>query len=147
MELFVIQSVDSTIKFELCKEAEWDGEYGSCIAKIKYECRDRTIFSESVWWMEVWTLRVFIIGMRSMYKNLQGEAKLCTEWDSSLVMKMVGNDGHISVDIKDGKDGEYDDYLHISFNIDQSYLPELIKQAETLCPPKKSLLQRLGLLK
>ena len=135
MEQFVIQSVDSTIKFELCKETEWDGGYGNCISRIKYEYYGRTIYSEQIWGLNVWLLQQFADEMKSMSSTFKGEASLSSNDGDSLVMKMADDCGHIDVDIKDGMDG-YNGYVHINFSIDQSYLPELINQAEAMCPKK-----------
>lgn len=136
MEQLTIQNLGSTIKFELCKEAEWDGGYGNCIARIKYEYYGRTIYSEQIWGLNVWLLQQFVDEMKSMSSTFKGEARLSSNDGDSLVMKMADEYGHIYVDIKDGMDG-YNGYVHINFSIDQSYLHELIEQAEEMCPKEK----------
>ena len=135
MEQLTIQNVDSTIKFELCKEAEWDGGYGNCIARIKYEFYGRTIYSEHIWGLNVWLLQQFADEMKSMYSTFKGEARLSSNDGDSLELKMSDEYGHIYVDFKDGMDG-YNGYVQINFSIDQSYLPELIEQAEAMCLKK-----------
>ena len=62
----------------------------------------------------------------SMYKNLKGCAKFTSFDDDELYLAM-DEYGHVDETIKDGI-ASYNGRVEFRFQIDQSYLPELIEQ-------------------
>lgn len=151
MKQLAIHNGDATISFALCYGNELDLNGLDYLAKIKYEFYGRTIYAEHIWGFHLGEIASFIEGMKCMHRDLKGQAKLSTYEGDTLLLTME-ECGHIMVDVKDGIEG-YNGFLHISFEIDQSYLPELITQTESFCPikeeaaKKKSFFQRLGISK
>ena len=132
MKQLTIQNSDATISFELCSNGELDPDGLDWLAKIKYEFYGRTIYSEHIWGLHLEEIASFIEGMKSMHRGMKGQAKLSSFEGDTLLLAMK-ECGHILVDVKDGIEG-YSGFLHISFEIDQSYLPELITRTESFCP-------------
>lgn len=128
MEQFVIQSVGSTIKFELCHGEDMGLTGLDFMARIKYDLYGRTICSEHIWGLSLGDGVSFTEGMKEMYKTLKGEAHISSFEGDRLLMTMK-DCGRIEVEIEDGMQG-YNGFVQVNFEIDQSYLPELIKQAE-----------------
>ena len=120
-------------------------------AILRYQSNEWTVFSENKWELTLACCPYFVDKLREMYNKLEGEAHLSSEWGGSVTQTMSDN-GIINVEVCEGlpnfEEGRiYSNYLKVGFSIDQSYLPDLIMQAEDLFRLKKkkeSLLSRLN---
>lgn len=101
-------------------------------AIIKYEYPWRAITLEHDWGIGMEQLQAFLEELTSMQNSLTGKANLSSFEGDSIVLSIIDELGHIDVEIKDGL-RDSDAYLQICFRIDQSYLPDIIKQMEALC--------------
>ena len=125
---FSIQNSDNHICFHL----HYPGEGLDFKAIIKYEYPWRAITLEHDWGIGMEQLQAFLEELTSMQNSLTGKANLSSFEGDSIVLSIIDELGHIDVEIKDGL-WDSDAYLQICFRIDQSYLPDIIKQMETLC--------------
>ena len=131
MKTFIVQNYNGCNKFELTRISELASSNFDCRLRLRYEFFDRVIQSESTWNLELDDFIRFIEDLESMHQYLAGQATLST-FDSKCLHLEIDQMGHITVDIADGVDG-YDGYIHVAFDIDQSFLPDLIKQLQEFC--------------
>ncbi len=126
MPTFEIQKGNNRIVFVL-PEGNTMADYYCLEVIVNYEYCDRFINSRYLWGAITNGLfEHFRQEMISMYESMSGEAELSSP-DGHLKLSMKDY-GQISVELKDGMSG-YNGLVHINFDIDQSYLPELIAQA------------------
>ncbi|MBQ2169046.1 MAG: hypothetical protein IIT92_05045 [Bacteroidales bacterium] len=131
MKRFSICNSDASILFELIQAPELNLNGMDYLAKIKYTHYERSIFSERIWELNPGDIHSFLYAMQSMHRYLKGQAVLSSLGDDTLRLT-IDKIGHISVEIQDGIPS-YDGYVQICFEIDQSFLPNLIDQATALC--------------
>ncbi|MBO4417243.1 MAG: hypothetical protein J5801_03880 [Bacteroidales bacterium] len=147
MARFTIENADLTAKFELYHDDEKEfEEYDSNFqAILRYQSNGWTVFSENKWELTIRCCPYFVDKLKEMYSKLEGVAHLNSEWGGSVTLTMREN-GIIDVEVRDGHI-PYSEYVQFGFSIDQSYLPDLIRQAEELFrikEKKKSILSRLN---
>lgn len=137
MARFTIENADSTAKFELYHDDEKEfEEYDSNFqAILRYQSNEWTVFSENKWGLTLRCCPFFVDKLKEMYSKLEGEAHLYSDWGGSVTLTMREN-GIIDVGVRDGQ-MPYGEYVQFGFSIDQSYLPDLITQAEDLFRLKK----------
>ena len=131
MKRFSICNSESSVLFELIQAPELNLNGMDYLAKIKYTHYKRSIFSERIWELTLGDIHSFLNAMKSMHRCLKGQAVLSSLSGDTLRLT-IDKIGHISVEIQDGIPS-YDGYIHISFEIDQTFLPNLIDQATALC--------------
>ena len=127
---FVLHNYDYTSVFEFTAIQRWESSFIDASVTIRYQFNERTLSSVNYWSCSIGCLSAFLTELTTMYKDLKGTAALCSDDTDSLRLAM--NDvGHILVQIKDGIQG-YNGFVQIGFEMDQSFLPEIIDQLKSL---------------
>ena len=132
MARFTLEIPGSPQKFELYHDDDKELlEYDDFLVIIQYEFYGRTIVSENKWQLSRGVCASFIAEMTNMCSTKAGRAGLSSDDGDYIEMSFVDDLGHIKVVIEDGLIG-YNGYVQVVWQIDQSYLPDLITQAEAL---------------
>ena len=126
MNGFTIKNYQDTASFELEVIQRGDIDDIDALVRTKYDFQGRMINSTHKWPFGLGEISWFMDKVTSMYKNLKGCAKFTSFDDDELYLAM-DEYGHVDVTVKDGI-ATYNGRVEFSFQIDQSYLPELIEQ-------------------
>jgi len=126
MNGFTIKNYQNTASFELEVIQRGDIDDIDAMACLKYECEGRTINSTHRWSFGLGEVSWFMEKVISMYDNLKGCSRLSSFDDDELYLA-IDEYGHVDVTVKDGI-ASYNGRVELKFQIDQSYLPELIEQ-------------------
>ena len=126
MNGFTIKNFQDTASFELEITQRDSVDDLDGIVRTKYEFHERTIMSARRWYFGLGEVSWFMKKVISMYDNLKGCASFTSFEDDELYLE-IDEYGHIDVTVKDGI-ASYNGRVEFSFQIDQSYLPELIEQ-------------------
>lgn len=129
MNGFTIKKFEDTASFEL--EVTLRGDVDDvddfdALVRTKYIFQERSIVSTHRWSFGLGQVSHFLEEVISMQDNLKGCARF-TSFDYDELFLVVDEYGHIDVIIKDGI-ANYNGRVEFKFQIDQSYLPELIDQ-------------------
>ena len=126
MNGFTIKNFQGTASFELEVIQRGDIDDIDAMACLKYEYEGRTINSTHRWSFGLGEVSWFLEKIISMYDNLKGCSRLTSFYDDELYLA-IDEYGHVDVTVKDGI-ASYNGHVEFKFQIDQSYLPELIEQ-------------------
>ena len=126
MNGFTIKKFEDTASFELEVTLRGDVDDFDALVRTKYIFQERSIVSTHRWSFGLGQVSHFLEEVISMQDNLKGFARF-TSFDYDELYLVVDEYGHIDVIIKDGIDN-YNGRVEFKFQIDQSYLPELIDQ-------------------
>ena len=126
MNGFTIKKFEDTASFELEVTLRGDVDDFDALVRTKYRFQERTIVSTHRWSFGLGQVSHFLEEVISMQDNLKGCARF-TSFDYDELYLVVDEYGHIDVIIKDGI-ANYNGHVEFKFQIDQSYLPELIDQ-------------------
>ena len=126
MNGFTIKKFEDTASFELEVTLRCDVDDIDALVRTKYIFQERSIVSTHRWSFGLGQVSHFLEEVISMQDNLKGCARF-TSFDYDELYLVVDEYGHIDVIIKDGI-ANYNGHVEFKFQIDQSYLPELIDQ-------------------
>ena len=126
MNGFTIKKFEDTASFELEVTLRGDVDDFDALVRTKYIFQERSIVSTHRWSFGLGQVSHFLEEAISMQDNLKGCARF-TSFDYDELYLVVDEYGHIDVIIKDGI-ANYNGHVEFKFQIDQSYLPELIDQ-------------------
>ena len=126
MNGFTIKKFEDTASFELEVTLRGDVDDFDALVRTKYRFQERSIVSTHRWSFGLGQVSHFLEEVISMQDNLKGCARF-TSFDYDELYLVVDEYGHIDVIIKDGI-ANYNGHVEFKFQIDQSYLPELIDQ-------------------
>ena len=126
MNGFTIKKFEDTASFELEVTLRGDVDDFDALVRTKYIFQERSIVSTHRWSFGLGQVSHFLEEVISMQDNLKGCARF-TSFDYDELYLVVDEYGHIDVIIKDGI-ANYNGHVEFKFQIDQSYLPELIEQ-------------------
>ena len=126
MNGFTIKKFEDTASFELEVTLRGDVDDFDALVRTKYIFQERSIVSTHRWSFGLGQVSHFLEEVISMQDNLKGCARF-TSFDYDELYLVVDKYGHIDVIIKDGI-ANYNGRVEFNFQIDQSYLPELIDQ-------------------
>ena len=126
MNGFTIKKFEDTASFELEVTLRGNVDDFDALVRTKYIFQERSIVSTHRWSFGLGQVSHFLEEVISMQDNLKGCARF-TSFDYDELYLVVDEYGHIDVIIKDGI-ANYNGHVEFKFQIDQSYLPELIDQ-------------------
>lgn len=126
MNGFTVKNFQDTASFELEVTQRGDVDDIDALVRTKYEFDGRTISSMHRWSFGLGEVSWFMEKVMSMHNNLKGCSRF-TSFDDDELYLTIDEYGHIDVIIKDGI-ASYNGRVEFKFQIDQSYLPELIEQ-------------------
>lgn len=126
MNGFTIKNFQDTASFELEVTQRGSVDDFDAIVRTQYEFLERTIMSTHRWCFGLGEVSWFMKKVISLHDNLKGCARF-TSFEDDEVYLEIDEYGHIDVTVKDGI-ANYDGRVEFCFQIDQSYLPELIEQ-------------------
>ena len=126
MNGFTIKKFEDTASFELEVTLRGDVDDFDALVRTIYIFQERSIVSTHRWSFGLGQVSHFLEEVISMQDNLKGCARF-TSFDYDELYLVVDEYGHIDVIIKDGI-ANYNGHVEFKFQIDQSYLPELIDQ-------------------
>lgn len=130
MGRFVVHDHHTTSVFEFTEIQRWDSSFIDAVVNIRYKFNERTISSVNNWSCSIGCLSTFLTQLTTIYKDLKGTAELYS--DDADVLRITMNEfGHIRVQIEDGIRG-YNGFVQVGFEMDQSFLPEVIDQIKSL---------------
>ena len=128
MNGFTIKNFQDTASFELEVTQRGNIDAIDALVRTKYEFEGRTIRSMHRWSFGLGQVSWFMEKVISMHNNLKGCSRF-TSFDEDELCLTIDEYGHIDVIIKDGI-ASYNGRVEFKFQIDQSYLPELIEQLQ-----------------
>ena len=126
MNGFTIKNYQDTASFELEVIQRGDIDDIDALVRTKYDFQGRRIYSTHKWSFGLGEVSWFMEKLTSMHENLKGCSRL-TSFDDDELYLAIDEYGHVDVTVKDGI-ATYNGRVEFSFQIDQSYLPELIEQ-------------------
>ena len=126
MNGFTIKNYQDTASFELEVIQRGDIDDIDALVRTKYDFQGRRINSTHKWSFGLGEVSWFMEKITSMHENLKGCSRL-TSFDDDELYLAIDEYGHVDVTVKDGI-ATYNGRVEFSFQIDQSYLPELIEQ-------------------
>ena len=126
MNGFTIKNYQDTASFELEVIQRGDIDDIDALVRTKYDFQGRRINSTHKWSFGLGKVSSFMEKITSMHENLKGCSRL-TSFDDDELYLAIDEYGHIDVTVKDGI-ASYNGRVEFKFQIDQSYLPELIEQ-------------------
>ena len=128
MNGFTVKNFQDTASFELEVTQRGNIDDIDALVRTKYEFEGRTIRSMHRWSFGLGQVSWFMEKVISMHNNLKGCSRF-TSFDEDELCLTIDEYGHIDVIIKDGI-ASYNGRVEFKFQIDQSYLPELIEELE-----------------
>ena len=128
MNGFTVKNFQDTASFELEVTQRGNIDDIDALVRTKYEFEGRTIRSMHRWSFGLGQVSWFMEKVISMHNNLKGCSRF-TSFDEDELCLTIDEYGHIDVIIKDGI-ASYNGRVEFKFQIDQSYLPELIEQLQ-----------------
>ena len=128
MNGFTVKNFQDTASFELEVTQRGNIDDIDALVRTKYEFEGRTIRSMHRWSFGLGQVSWFMEKVISMHNNLKGCSRF-TSFDDDELCLTIDEYGHIDVIIKDGI-ASYNGRVEFKFQIDQSYLPELIEELE-----------------
>ena len=128
MNGFTVKNFQDTASFELEVTQRGNIDDIEALVRTKYEFEGRTIRSMHRWSFGLGQVSCFMEKVISMHNNLKGCSRF-TSFDDDELCLTIDEYGHIDVIIKDGI-ASYNGRVEFKFQIDQSYLPELIEELE-----------------
>ena len=158
MNGFTIKNYQDTASFELEVIQRGNVDDIDASVRTKYDFQGRTINSTHRWSFGLGEVSWFMDKIISMHENLKGCSSF-SSFDEDELFLTIDELGHIDVTVKDGI-ASYSGRVEFKFQIDQSYLPELIEQLKKfieanrnsylsnsldtvqLTPPNRGLLSR-----
>lgn len=126
MNGFTIKNYQDTTSFELEVIQRGNVDDIDASVRTKYDFQGRTINSTHRWSFGLGGVSRFMDKIISMHENLKGCSRF-TSFDDDELYLTIDEFGHIDVTVKDGI-ASYNGRVEFKFQIDQSYLPELIEQ-------------------
>ena len=126
MNGFTIKNFQDTASFELEVIQRGDIDDIDALVRTNYDFQGRTISSTHRWSFGLGEVSCFMDKVTSMHENLKGCSRL-SSFDEDELLLTIDEFGHIDVTVKDGI-ASYNGRVEFKFQIDQSYLPELIEQ-------------------
>lgn len=126
MNGFTITNFHGTASFEFVTQRQGSADIIDATIRIKYEFEGRTINSTHVWSLESSQISTFMENIESMHKTLKGCSSLIS-FDGDELYMTIDEYGHVEVAVKEGL-ADYNGKVEFKFEIDQSYLPDLIAQ-------------------
>lgn len=128
MNGFTVKNFQDTASFELEVTQRGNIDDIDALVRTKYEFEGRTIRAMHRWSFGLGQVSWFMEKVISMHNNLKGCSRF-TSFDEDELCLTIDEYGHIDVIIKDGI-ASYNGRVGFKFQIDQSYLPELIEQLQ-----------------
>ena len=126
MNGFTIKNFQDTASFELEVIQRGDIDDIDALVRTNYDFQGRTISSTHRWSFGLGEVSWFMDKVTSMHENLKGCSRF-SSFDEDELFLTIDEFGHIDVTVKDGI-ASYNGRVEFKFQIDQSYLPELIEQ-------------------
>lgn len=126
MNGFTIKNFQNTASFELEVIHRGDIDDIDALVRTRYDFQGRMINSTHRWSFGLGEVSCFMDKVTSMHENLKDNSRFSSFDDDELYLT-IDEFGHIDVTVKDGI-ASYNGRVEFKFQIDQSYLPELIEQ-------------------
>lgn len=127
---FILHNYDNTSVFEFTEIQRWDSSFIDAVVNIRYKFNERAVSSVNHWSCSIGCLSTFLSELISMDKTLTGTAALYSD-DTDVLRLTINEVGHIHVQVEDGIRG-YNGFVQVDFEMDQSFLPEVIDQIKSL---------------
>lgn len=135
MNGFAIKNFQDTASFELEVMQHFDADDIDAMVRTKYEFEGRTINSTHRWSFGIGQASWFMEKVIAMHGKTKGSSRL-TSFDGDELCLEMDEYGHVDVAVKDGI-ANNGGRVEFQFQIDQSYLPEFIKQLKNFIEANK----------